>query len=364
MQVEELEKHWVVTPPAFRFDIQYEVDLIEEVARLYGYDNLPSSQLIAPITMSAKSEELLSLSSLKQCFVDLDYQEVINYSFVDPKFHQYFRTENQQSNDSYINLTNPISEDLSQMRSTLWQGLLNSLLHNQNRQQARIRLFESGSCFFREKGITSEIDMIAGVICGRLFPEQWGQDNKQQCDFFDLKGDIEKVLSLGGNLAHYQFVTAKHPALHPGQTAEILYQQQHIGWIGTLHPELAKKLQLKQQTILFELKVNEVLSSKIPQFTKISKFPAIRRDIAIIVDKSCASQDLLTTIREKAGKILIDVILFDTYTSSQLESDKKSLAIGLLLQDESKTLTDKEIDQLVEQVLDVLNTQFGAKLRD
>ncbi|MBF0265881.1 MAG: phenylalanine--tRNA ligase subunit beta [Gammaproteobacteria bacterium] len=373
MNITKNGSNWLVKPPAFRFDIQFEVDLIEEVARLYGYDNLPVSQLYAPIHMQARPEEVIDEHDLSLCLVSRDYQEVINYSFVDPKLQQKIQPDEVLAGAERIDLNNPISEDLSQMRTSLWQGLIKSLLHNQNRQQLRIRLFETGVCFIREpsskdKGDIKQKNKIAGICCGSVFAEQWGED-KRAVDFFDVKSDVEALLNLGAKSGQFNFVAEKHPSLHPGQSARIylkdaLSEERAIGWIGTLHPELAKQLKVKQSTYLFELSVDDILGAELPKFTPLSKYPEIRRDIAIVVDKSCVSDDLIKTITDSGSNCVIDVLLFDTYTSEAIADDKKSLAIGITLQDATKTLVDEEVDKIIDDILKVLESKHGATLRD
>jgi len=358
MQVEATADGWNVTAPAFRFDIQIEADLIEEVARIYGYDNLPVSQPHAPVEMAPCPEALISEKSIRNTLVALDYQEVINYSFVDPK--------NQKLIDPDVDkllLSNPISEDMSEMRTTMWPGLISSLVYNQNRQQSRIRLFEIGTRFVKTADDLNQQSMLAAIVSGSSYSEQWGQKS-QAIDFFDLKSDLEAVLSLGGKLGCYRFVADKHPALHPGQTARVFKDDKAIGWIGTLHPSVAKQLQVKNQTILFEVELDEVLEASIPSFKVLSKFPAIRRDIAIIVDNQVPVEDIMTTIKQNAGQTLTDVLLFDQYTGAGIDVEKKSLAIGITLQEQSRTLTDQDVDIIISEILQALEQQHRARLRD
>jgi len=359
IKIEKGAEQWLVTPPDFRFDIEYDVDLIEEVARIYGYDNLPVSPISAAVDMVSCPENQLSENRIKETLVALDYQEVINYSFVDPKIQQLIDPQMQK-----IALNNPISEDLSEMRSTLWPGLIKSLVYNQNRQQSRIRLFETGSRFiYDENQQLQQQPVISGIATGSIFTEQWG-DKERIVDFFDVKSDIEALIALGANEVAYSFVSEKHPALHPGQSARIYKNKQAVGWIGTLHPNLAKQLQIKTQTIVFELELTSISEAKVPKYKLLSKFPAIRRDVAIIVDESTESSAILDTIKQYAGENLIEVLLFDVYTSTGVEAGKKSLAIGIILQDDSCTLLDEEIDQAINTILIKLDEIHNAKLRD
>lgn len=361
MQVDETASGWIVTAPAFRFDIQIEADLIEEVARIYGYDNLPVSMPQAPMEMAACPEAQISEKNIRNTLVALDYQEVINYSFVDPKNQKLIDPE-----DHKLRLSNPISEDLSEMRTSMWPGLINSLVYNQNRQQSRIRLFEIGTRFVKSSENLEDLNqqsMLGAIISGSRFSEQWGEKG-QSIDFFDLKADLEAVLSLGGNLGSYRFEADKHPALHPGQTARVFRDDKAIGWIGTLHPSVAKQLQVKNQAVLFEVELQEVLEASIPSFKVLSKFPAIRRDIALVVDNQIPVEDILSTIKQNAGQTLTDVLLFDQYTGAGIDVEKKSLAIGITLQEQSRTLTDQDVDKIIDDILQALEQQHGARLRD
>lgn len=359
MKIEKKGQQWLITPPDFRFDIQYDVDLIEEVARIYGYDNLPVSPISAAVDMASCPENQLSENRIKETLVALDYQEVINYSFVDPKVQQLIDPQMQK-----IALSNPISEDLSEMRSTLWPGLIKSLVYNQNRQQSRIRLFETGSRFiYDENKQLQQQPVISGIVTGNVFAEQWAS-KEQAIDFFDVKSDLEAIIALGGDDNSYSFISEKHPALHPGQSARIYKNKQPVGWLGTLHPNLAKQLQIKTQTIVFELELASISEAKVPKFKLLSKFPAIRRDVAIIVEDSTESSALINTIKQYAGKNLIEVLLFDVYTGTGVEAGKKSLAIGITLQDDSRTLLDEEVDEVINTLLIKLEYAHNAKLRD
>jgi len=358
MQIQDTEIGWLVTAPAYRFDIQIEADLIEEVARIYGYDNLPLSQPHAPVEMAACPEDTISDKNIRNTLVALDYQEVINYSFVDPKSQLLIDPDSEK-----LRLSNPISEEMSEMRTTMWPGLINALVYNQNRQQSRIRMFEFGTRFVTSPQGLNQQAMLGAIISGSSFAEQWGHKS-QQVDFYDLKSDLEAVLSLGGNLDAYHFVADKHPALHPGQTARVFKEEKAIGWIGTLHPSVAKQLQVKNQTILFEVELEDVLEASIPNFKVLSKFPTIRRDIAIIVDNQVPVADLISTIKQNAGQTLTDVLLFDQYTGAGIDVEKKSLAIGITLQEQSRTLTDQEVDTIINDILQALEQQHGARLRD
>lgn len=375
MDVLDCADGWQVTAPAFRFDIAFDVDLVEEIGRIYGYDNLPATLPHGSITMAACPEERIDESRIKHLMVDLGYQEAICYSFVEPKAQNLITPDNPG-----IRLSNPISEDLSVMRTSLWTGLIGALVYNQNRQQNRIRLFEVGSRFVpgEQNGDLLQEIMIAGIINGSVFSEQWGEKNRN-VDFFDLKADVEALLSLGGDLLSYRFAAEQHPALHPGQSARIYKDNQAVGWLGTLHPEVAKAFDVKSTSILFELEFDAISAAKVPDFKILSKFPAIRRDIAIIVDDGVESSAIINTVRQTAERTLdkqssdelslnkgssVEVELFDVYVGEGVEAGKKSLAVSLSLQEQSRTLKDDEIDTLIQAVLSDLEQQHKAKLRD
>ncbi len=363
MNVLDCEDGWQVTAPAFRFDIEYDVDLVEEIGRIYGYDNLPVTLPHGSIEMTACPEDRIDESKVKDLMVNLGYQEAITYSFVEPRIQKLITPDNPG-----IKLSNPISEELSEMRTSLWPGLIGALVYNQNRQQNRIRLFEMGSRFVpKESELLQEV-MIAGIINGSAFPEQWGEKNRA-VDFFDLKADVEALLSLGADLSSYGFVAAQHSALHPGQSARIYKGNQAVGWMGTLHPSVAKAMDVKSTCILFELKFEAIVAAKVPNFKILSKFPAIRRDIAIIVDDDIESSVIINSIRQMLGNTLsqessLAVELFDVYIGEGVGAGKKSLAVSLTVQEQSRTLKDDEIETLIQALLSDLEQQHGAKLRD
>jgi phenylalanyl-tRNA synthetase beta chain len=359
MKIEKEGHNWLVTPPDFRFDIEYDVDLIEEIARIYGYDNLPVSPISAATEMVSCPENKLSENRIKETLVALDYQEVINYSFVEPKVQKLIDPQMKK-----IALSNPISEDLSEMRSTLWPGLIKSLVYNQNRQQSRIRLFETGSRFIYDSDDhLQQQPVLSAIVTGPSYSEQWSS-NDQEVDFYDMKADIEAILALGAESQSYTFKSEKHPALHPGQSARIYKNDVAIGWLGSIHPNVAKQLQVKTRAIIFELELGLISQAKVPEFKILSKFPTIRRDIAIIVENSLESSEILSTIRGCSGNNLVEALLFDVYTGIGIDDDKKSLAIGIILQDQEKTMLDSDVDQVINTVLSKLEEKYNARLRD
>ena len=354
-------KVWQVVVPAYRFDIKIEVDLIEEVARIFGYNNIPNIAPKATLKMCEQKEANLSLSSLKQALVNRDYQEAITYSFVDPKVQALLHPEQE-----VMTLPHPISSEMSVMRLSLWTGLLQSMVYNQNRQQGRVRLFETGLRFVpdenAENGVRQE-NMIAGVISGQRVDEHWSME-KAATDYYDIKGDVEALLALTCDAQGYEFSKAEVDALHPGQTAKITKNGVFVGCVGTLHPELERKLGLNGRTLIFELLLSEVLVQKIPEATDISRFPANRRDLAIVVKEDVDAKKVLQLIEKVGGNYLIDLNLFDVYQGQGIDDGFKSLAIALVLQDTSKTLEEKDITDVIDRVVATLKTELNASLRD
>jgi len=354
-------KVWQVVVPAYRFDIKIEVDLIEEVARIFGYNNIPNLAPKAFLAMREQKEAKLTVSKLRQALVNRDYQEAITYSFVDPNVQSLLFPEQK-----VMVLPHPISSEMSVMRLSLWTGLLQSVVYNQNRQQQRVRLFEVGLRFvpdeLAENGVRQE-NMIAGVIGGSRVDEHWTME-KSVSDFFDIKGDVEALLSLTQDSAAYEFSVAEIEALHPGQTAQITRGGVLVGHVGTLHPELERKLGLKSRTFIFELLLSEILTQKIPLATDISRFPANRRDIAVVVKEDVDAKKVLQLIEKVGGNYLIDLNLFDVYQGQGIEPGFKSLAIAMILQDHEKTLEEKDINDVVNRVVETLSAELDATLRN
>jgi len=358
---EGVDKVWQVVVSAYRFDIKIEVDLIEEVARIYGYNNIPNISPKATLKMCEKKEAKLSLSNLKQVLVNRDYQEAITYSFVDPKVQALLHPEQE-----VMTLPHPISSEMSVMRLSLWTGLLQAMVYNQNRQQGRVRLFEAGLRFVpdesAENGVRQQ-NMLAGVISGQRVDEHWSME-KAATDFYDVKGDVEAILALTCDAQGYEFSKAEVDALHPGQTAKITKNGIYLGCVGALHPELERKLGLNGRTLIFELLLSEVLVQKIPEASDISRFPANRRDLAIVVKEEVDAKKVLQLIEKVGGNYLIDLNLFDVYQGQGIDDGFKSLAIALVLQDTSKTLEEKDITDVIDRVVETLKTDLNASLRD
>ncbi|MBF8659579.1 phenylalanine--tRNA ligase subunit beta [Pseudomonas putida] len=348
---------WTVNVPSHRFDISLEVDLIEELARLYGYNNLPVRYPQARLAPQARPETRGELPNLRRLLVARGYQEAITYSFIDPKLFELFSPGVEP-----LLLANPISSDMAAMRASLWPGLVKALQHNLNRQQDRVRLFESGLRFVGQLGDLAQEPMIAGVVTGSRLPEGWanGRDN---IDFFDVKADVEALLGYTGALGDFTFVAGKHPALHPGQTAEIQREGKTVGYLGALHPELAKALDLDRPVFVFELVLADVVEGRLPKFSELSKFPETRRDLALIAGRDVASQDVLDVIRDNAGEWLTDLRLFDVYQGKGIDPDRKSLAVGLTWQHPSRTLNDDEVNTTLHTILTSLEQRLNTTLR-
>ncbi|TRN17623.1 phenylalanine--tRNA ligase subunit beta [Vibrio fluvialis] len=361
MTVETTAEGWTATAPTWRFDIAIEQDLVEEVGRIYGYDNIPNQAPAAALNMNLHKEANLPLKRVRDLLVDRGYHEAITYSFVEPEQQKLIVPDVEP-----LILPNPISADMSAMRLSLIQGLLNTVVHNQKRQQPRVRLFEQGLRFIpdqaAENGMRQE-PILAGVISGTRGEEHWNLETAT-VDFFDLKGDVEAILELTANGKAYSFAAAKHPALHPGQSAAIVLDGKEIGVIGTVHPELERKFGLNGRTIVFEIEWSAINTKVIPEAVALSKFPSNRRDIAVVVDDVVASGDIVNACLEQGGEFLKDAKLFDVYVGKGVEDGKKSLAIALTLQSAERTLEDADIAGAVEAIVAHVSAKFGATLRD
>ncbi|SMY15314.1 phenylalanine--tRNA ligase subunit beta [Photobacterium aquimaris] len=358
--VETTDAGWKATAPAWRFDMAIEEDLVEEVGRIFGYNNIPNQSPVAALSMNLHKEANLPLKRVRDLLVGRGFQEAITYSFVEPEQQKLIVPEIEP-----LILPFPISADMSAMRLSLWTGLLNTVVFNQKRQQPRVRLFEAGLRFVPEQsaenGMRQEM-MLAGVIAGNRSDEHWDIETNT-VDFFDLKGDLEAVLELTAKDA-YSFKAAKHPALHPGQSAAIVVDGKEIGFIGTVHPELERKFGLNGRTIVFEIEWAAINTRMLPEAVTISKFPANRRDIAVVVNEDIAAGDVVAACRENGGELLKAVNLFDVYTGKGVDDGQKSLAIALTLQSTERTLEEADIAAAVESIVNALAEKFDASLRD
>lgn len=352
---------WTAVAPSWRFDIEIEEDLIEEVARIYGYNSIPNNSPLAHLTMKGTPEKLLEVNRIRTALVDSDYQEVVTYSFVDPK-KQALLHPNQEA----LILPNPISSEMSAMRLSLLTGLLDTIAYNQSRQQTRVRIFEGGLRFIpdaaAESGIRQEL-VFGAAIVGDKRPVHW-ESKGEAVDFFDLKGDMERVLSLTSARHDLKFVAKQFPALHPGQSAAIMLDGKEIGFIGSVHPSIVQKLGIKGKPVVFEILGDAIANRPVPAAKEISKFPANNRDIAVVVDENVPAGDVLDACRHAGGVKLVAVNLFDVYRGANLAAGKKSLAISLTVQDTEKTLEEEEISTVIQAVLAELAQRFQAYLRD
>lgn len=347
---------WTFEAPSWRFDMAIEADLVEEIARIYGYNRLPVTLPKAALGPRGRSEQAVPVDSLVDRMAALGYQEAITYSFVEPGLQTAMFPK-----DAGIELANPISADMSVMRVSLWPGLLKAASHNLNRQQDRVRLFETGLRFRATENGTEQTPMLAGVATGTRWPKGW-YENSESLDFFDMKGDLEQVLALVKGVG-FEFVSGQHPSLHPGQCARIERNGKLVGYVGALHPNLARQLEIKQPTFMFELRLDRVLKAALPSFQPLSRYPASTRDLAVVVDEDTPVSELMNTVREKAGDDLEKSTLFDIYRGKGIDSQRKSVALGLTWQNPSRTLTDDEINNLMDSIIATLQTRFDAALR-
>ena len=348
------QQGWLCTAPSWRFDMGIEVDLIEELARIIGFDAIPSQPIKANLIPLAVPETARALRLAKNDLVARGYFEAVTFSFVAPDLQAHFDPEL-----SPIALKNPISADLAVMRTSLIPGLLKAIAHNASRQQSRVKLFETGLKFMPGEG-TEQIPMLAIAVSGLRDLEGWSTD-KTAADFFDVKGTVEGLLAnLGDRLT---FEASVFPGLHDGQSAAILVDGKCVGRIGAVHPSVRKVMGIPANTVVAEVLQSVVNEVAMPAYDDISKYPETRRDLALVADKSIASADVLSTIRNAAGTLLTKLDLFDVYEGAGLAEGKKSLAIGLTFQDQSRTLDESEVSSAVDQVLDSLKEKLGIELR-
>jgi phenylalanyl-tRNA synthetase beta chain len=359
MHVVRHAEGWQVTPPAFRFDVEIEADLIEELARIHGYQDLPRRDPVLRPKLQAASEAILDIERVSDLLSDRGYQEAITYSFVEPSLQARIEPRAEA-----IALRNPISSDMAVMRTNLWCGLIQAALRNQNRQHTRIRLFETGLTFARRDHAIVQEKYIAGLATGSVHEEQWGM-SRRDVDFFDVKADVEAILALRGDQSRGTFVRTNHPALHPGQAADILISSgQRIGILGMLHPRLEEELEFEARVYLFAL--NEILLQKrtIPAFRNLSKFPQIRRDIALVVPVDLPIGDVIKGIHERCNSIVRRITVFDVYQGENIEAGQRSVGLALIFQDDARTLTDEIIDTHIADIVRDLATTFNIRLRE
>ena len=355
MRVEETHSGWTVTPPSHRPDIGIEVDLIEEVARIVGFANLQETLPIADLGITTKAESGVELESLRRRLVDRGYHEAVTYSFVDPTL----QTRIAPALDGVV-IANPIASDMSVMRTTLWPGLIGAAVYNANRQQSRIRLFETGLVFVSDGAEIRQPKMIGAIATGPVAPEQWAQPPRI-VDFYDVKGDVEALLALSGRGA--EFVADTHPALHPGQTASIVRRGERIGMIGTLHPALASEFKLPG-AVLFELRLESVSTGSLPKFKALSRFPAVRRDLSFLMPDAVRASAVRECVEQAGVDVLANLELFDVYVGEGIDSGMKSMSLALTFQSRSRTLDDTEVNTALSVILSSLAEKLGVALRE
>ena len=352
-QFESRDGAFVVTPPTFRFDIEIEEDLIEEIARIRGYDDVPAAAPVAPATMLRAPEATRARSALRARVAERDYTEIVTYSFIDAAWEAELA-----GNTHPVTLANPIASQMSVMRSSLIPGLVDTVAFNVRHKQSRVRVFEIGRCFRKAGEDYAQPVRVGGAAYGEALPEQWGTPSRR-VDFYDVKGDLEAIFAL----REPRFEAAEHPALHPGKSARLIVGTQTVGWVGELHPRWQQKYDLPLAPVLFEVEYDALVAGVVPAYREIPKFPPVRRDVAALFDETVPFQAVIEAMKESAAGIVTDVKLFDVYRGKDLEKGKKSLAFRVLLQDTRKTLTDAEVESAVSRLRDVLRQRFDAKLR-
>jgi phenylalanyl-tRNA synthetase beta chain len=385
MRVESTGQGWEATPPAYRFDITIEADLIEEVARIVGFEQIPEKDALVPQRFRPAPEEVPLEHTLLEALAMRGYQEAINYAFVDPGLQSKLFPDRVG-----LTLSNAIASDMSVMRVSLWPGLLRAALENQRRQADRVRLFEHGARFVPTAGVTREVDTLAGIACGPRLPEQWGipRDLRGPADFYDMKDDLEALFVATGAEKSFVLEPAALSCLHPGRAARIVRDGREVGFVGELHPSLVRELDFTYSPVLFELELGGTLSGSAvqmaaqtqqvaaqgdfavalrvekPQHREISRFPQVRRDIAVVVDESVALSALADRVLSIASTLLQSLRVFDVYRGAGIESGRKSVALGLIFQDISRTLTDDDVERLMASIVADLRESLNAKIRE
>jgi phenylalanyl-tRNA synthetase beta chain len=352
---------WVVTPPPHRFDIAIEPDLIEEVARIVGYQVIPERDALTPQRFPRLPESVPAETLVLEALTARGYQEAITYAFVDPALQTRLFPQLHG-----LPLANPIASDLSVMRVSLWPGLLRAAQENQRRQQDRIRLFEHGARFVPEGNTIREVDTLAGLVWGPRLPEQWGlpRDMRVPVDFYDLKGDVESLLAATGASQTFSFVPGSPGCLHPGRAARILRGGHPVGWIGELHPSLVEALDFTYAPLVFELDFDAALAVQKSEYREISRFPQVRRDLAVVVDESVTLSALAERVTLAASSLLRDLRFFDVYHGPGVEAGRKSVALGLIFQDISRTLTDEDVERVIAAIVAELRESLNARIRE
>ncbi len=360
MQVDvQSESTWQVTVPSHRFDIRLQVDLVEEIARLYGYDELKPEPLLGVHRPGLVSTSSKLARRAQLCLTASGYHEAINYSFVDPRVQAIFYPES----DALV-LENPLSSELSEMRQSLWPGLIATLMHNVSRQQDNVRCFETGVVFDVQNGTLEEHGLVAGILSGEEGALDWSKP-RRAFDFYDMKGDLESLFADVSE--HLWFAPETHPALHPGKSARVYLAERAIGWIGALHPECMEALGLSREVLLFEVALTALSDTPCVRYKPISKYPQVRRDLSLLVDKAVLARSIEDVVRDTVVPMtsaLKAFDVFDSYEGAQVPDGKKSLAIALTLQDKTKTLTEEDITSVMDAVMRALEAELGAEVRD
>ncbi len=356
INIEAASEGWQVTPPTHRYDLRIEEDYIEELARVQGYDSFPRTMgayypQFAPVPESTQSE-----ARIKETLLERGYQEVVTFSFVDDALQKQILPD-----VAAVELSNPISSEMSMMRTSLVPGLLSTMISNANRQHNDLRIFEVGLKYVPQGVEIKQEKMLSGLICGRRLAEQWNH-SADMCDFYDLKGDVTTLFERASGV-NWDIRPGSQAFLHPGQSADIVVEGEIIGWMGQLHPQLKKSLDLSQSPLLFELLFSQLGTADVPRHKELSRFPGVRRDLSVVVPVEVTIDSLERCIKDNGPEWLQNIVIFDVYSGEKIEPGMKSIALGLILQDISRTLADSEIDQAVQRILESLNHELGAKLR-
>lgn len=358
MQLEASDSGWQVTPPAYRFDIAIEADLIEEIGRTVGYDQIPVQAGQAAVRLGSVPERRVGVDAIADLLVARGYAETVSYGFTEEKYQQQLT-----GTDEPVRLANPLSQDLGVMRESLWPGLIRAARHNLSHQAARCRFFETGTVFNAAGAAVDERQHVAGLVTGSRFPVHWDQQSAAT-DFYDLKADVEALLSLWRRDGSIEFKAATHPALAPSRSAMIVYANEPIGWIGELHPAHQSSLGLKQPVVLFAIDLSMVGDASLPKYASYSRYPSVRRDLAVVVAEATPVADLTKHVTNELGDALVRIEVFDVYQGPGVDSGRKSIGIGLILQDASRTLNDQETDEMIERIIRRLGQELGATIRN
>jgi phenylalanyl-tRNA synthetase beta chain len=361
MRVERTSDGWTAVPPSHRFDVAIEADLIDEVARIVGFDVIPETHTELSHAFQRVTETQPSERSVLETLAARGYQEVITYAFVDPALQSTLFPDTPG-----VPLTNPIASDLAVMRVSLWPGLLRAARQNLHHQQTRVRLFEHGARFEALKEGAREIDLLSGVALGPRSAEQWGlsRDMRAPVDFYDVKGDVESLLAGTGDLDGFRFEPATLSCLHPGRAARIVRDEAPVGWIGELHPAVARALDFTYPPVVFELEYFAALRASVPSLQEVSRVPHVRRDLSLIVDEAVPLSALRERVTLAASSLLRHFLVFDIYRGPGIESGRKSVSFGLIFQEKTRTLTDDEADRAVGRIVDDLRVSLNARVRE